>query len=106
MSDIINNKFPAARNFTVPACESCILARAKKRSTNTKNSNPLEENEGALSRNKLMLEILFKLINLFVRLLVVKILVMGGSQVIYVFKEVLFIMMLLIVWFGLKIKSL
>ena len=54
---------------------------------------------------KLRLETLFQLIKLFVRLLVLCLMVVGGSQVIVVFKEVLFIMMLLLVWFGLKIKS-
>ena len=42
---------------------------------------------------KLRLEILFQLINLFVRLLVIYLLVMVGSKVVVVFKEVLFIMM-------------
>ena len=82
------------------------MVRSKKRSTNTKKFKPIAEKEGALSRDKLKLEILFQLINLFVRLQVVYLLVMGGSQVISVFKEVLFIMMLLLVCFGLKIKSL
>ena len=39
--DIINPKFPAARNCSVPACESCMLERAKKHSTNTKKVKPL-----------------------------------------------------------------
>ena len=36
---IINPKFPAARNFAVPACELCILARVKKRLTNKTRSS-------------------------------------------------------------------
>ena len=40
--EIINPKFSAARNFGVPACESCMLERAKSRSTNTKKFKPLE----------------------------------------------------------------
>ena len=42
----------------------------------------------------------------FVRLLVVYLLVIGGSQVIVVFKEVLLIITPILVWFGMKIKSL
>ena len=55
---------------------------------------------------KLRLDILFQQINLFVRILVVYLLVMVGSQVIVVFKEVIFIMIPILVWFGFKIKSL
>ena len=40
---IINPKFPDARNCAVPACESCILTRSKKRSTNNKKVKPLSE---------------------------------------------------------------
>ena len=43
LPSIINPKFTAARNCSVPACESCMLERAKKRSTNTKKFNPLAE---------------------------------------------------------------
>ena len=50
---IINPKIPAAGNCAVPACESCMSARAKKRSTNTKKVKLLVENEGALSRDKI-----------------------------------------------------
>ena len=50
---IINTKFPAARNCAVPACESCMLAGSKNRSTNTNQVKPLAENEGALSRDKI-----------------------------------------------------
>ena len=43
LPSIINPKFTAVRNCSVPACESCMLERAKKRSTNTKKVNPLAE---------------------------------------------------------------
>ena len=33
---IINPKFPAARNFIVPACESSMLVISKNRSNNNK----------------------------------------------------------------------
>ena len=45
---------------------------------------------------KLKSEVLFQLINLFVIILVLYIPVMGGSNVIVIFKEVLIIMMLLL----------
>ena len=50
---IINIKFPAARNFEVPAFESCMLARAKKRLTIAKKVKPLAENNGALFCDKI-----------------------------------------------------
>ena len=55
---------------------------------------------------KLRLDIFSQLIQLFVRLLVIYLLVIRRSEVVVVFKEVLFIMMPLLVWFELKIKSL
>ena len=96
-------RFPAERNCAVTVCEYCILARAKERLINTKIFKPLAKKEGAFSRDKLRFEILFQLINLFLILLVVYILVMGGSQVIVVFKEVLFIMIPLLVCLGWKL---
>ena len=54
---------------------------------------------------KLRLNI-FQLIHFFVRLLVIYLMVMGGSQLVVVFKELLFIIMPLLFWFGLKVKSL
>ena len=53
MIAIINPNFFYARNFAVPARESCMLARAKKLSTNTTKVKPLSEKEGALSRHKI-----------------------------------------------------
>ena len=82
-----------------------MLARSKKRLTKTKEVKPRAKNEGDFLRDKLRLDIFFQLINLFVILLVVYLMVMVGSQVIVVFKEVIFIMMPLLVWFGFKIKS-
>ena len=105
LKEIINPIFPAARNCAVPACESCMLERAKKRLTNNNKVNPLAEKVGALLCDKIKVGDFFQLVNLFVRLLVVYLLVMVGSRVIVVFKEILFIFMPLLVWFGLKIKS-
>ena len=55
---------------------------------------------------KLRLDIFSQLIQLFVRLLVIYLLVIRQSEVVVVFKEVLFIMMPLLVLFGLEINSL
>ena len=52
MPAIINPKFPAVRSCVVPACESCMLERAKKRSTNTNKFKHLAEKEGSLSGDK------------------------------------------------------
>ena len=83
-----------------------MLARSKKRLTKTKEVKPRAKNEGDFLRDKLRLDIFFQLINLFVRLLIVFLLVMGGSQTIFISKEVPFITMMLLIWFGLKINSL
>ena len=50
---VINPRFLVARNCALPACESCMLARAKKRSTDTRKVTPLPGKEGALSRDKM-----------------------------------------------------
>ena len=49
---IINPKFSSARNCVIPVCQSCLLARARKRSPNAKHSMVIPESEGALSRNR------------------------------------------------------
>ena len=43
---IINLKFLAKIYCAVQACESCMLAKSKRRSTNTKKIKPLAEKEG------------------------------------------------------------
>ena len=53
LPEIINPKFPAARNCAVPECESCMLARYKKRLTKNKKVKYLAEKEGALSCDKI-----------------------------------------------------
>ena len=93
---IINTKFPAARNCVVPSSESCMLERLKKCWTNTKKVNHLEEKEEYLSRDKIEVGDFFQLIHSFVGILVVYLLVMGGSNVIVIFKEVLFILILIL----------
>ena len=84
MPVIINHKFPTARNCAVPACESCVLEIANNFSNNTKNVK--RKRRELCLMIKLRLGILFQLIIVFVRLLVVYLLVMGGSHVIVVFK--------------------
>ena len=50
---IINPKIPVSRNFAVPACESRMFARAKKRSTKTKKVKLLAEKQVVFSCNKI-----------------------------------------------------
>ena len=64
------------------------------------------EKEGALYLDKIEVEHFVSTDQFVLRLLVVYLLVMGGIQVIFVVKEVLFITMPIIVWFGSKKKSL
>jgi hypothetical protein len=49
---IIKAKFPSAQNCVIPLCESCLLARAQKRTPNVKRTRDLPESEGALSRDQ------------------------------------------------------
>jgi hypothetical protein len=49
---IIKAKFPSARNCVVPLCQSCLLARARKRTPNVKRTRDLPESEGALSHDQ------------------------------------------------------
>jgi len=49
---IIQPKNPSARNCIVPPCQSCLLARAKKRSPNVSQTQPLEDHEGAITRDQ------------------------------------------------------
>jgi hypothetical protein len=48
---IIKAKFPSSRNCVVPLCQSCLLARARKRTPNMTQTRDLPESEGALSRD-------------------------------------------------------
>jgi hypothetical protein len=52
LSPIIKPKFPSAWNCVIPACQSCLLAHARKRTPNVKPSKAVHESEGALSRNR------------------------------------------------------
>ena len=70
-----------------------MFKRAKKRSKNTKKVKPLTKKEGALFRDKIEVVDFVSTYRFSVRLLVIYLLVMGGVQVIVVFKEVLFIIM-------------
>ncbi len=49
---IIQPKFSSAWNCIIPVCQSCLLARARKRTPNVKLSKAIPKNEGALSRNR------------------------------------------------------
>ena len=49
---IIKTKLTATRNFSVPACDYCVLDITKKRSTGTTNVNHLPEKEVSLKREK------------------------------------------------------
>jgi hypothetical protein len=46
---IIKAKFASAQNCVIPLCESCLLARARKRTPNMKRTMDLPESEEALS---------------------------------------------------------
>jgi len=49
---IICPRHPSATSCPVPACTSCILARAKKRATGTKKQKAVKEKDGILSRDQ------------------------------------------------------
>jgi hypothetical protein len=49
---IIQPEFPSARNCVVPACQSCLIARAQKWSTNEAKMKAIPESEGALNCDK------------------------------------------------------
>jgi len=49
---ITQPKNPSARNCIVPPCQSCLLARVKKRSPNVSWTQPLEDREGAITRDR------------------------------------------------------
>jgi transposase InsO family protein len=50
---IIKAKFPSARNCAIPFCQSCLLARARKRTPGVKHAHADPEKEGALSRDRI-----------------------------------------------------
>ena len=50
---IIKAKFPSARNCVIPLCQSCLLARARKRTPGVKHAKADPDKEGALSRDRL-----------------------------------------------------
>ncbi len=52
LTPIIKAKFPSAQNCVVPLCQSCLLARARKRTPNVKQTRDLPESEGALSHDR------------------------------------------------------
>ncbi len=49
---IIKPKFASARNCIVPPCQSCLLARARKRTPNVLQMRLLDNREGAIMRDQ------------------------------------------------------
>jgi len=49
---IIQPKFPSARNCVVPACQSCLIAWARKRLPKVAKTKAIPKREGALSCDK------------------------------------------------------
>jgi hypothetical protein len=49
---IIQPKKSSARNCFVPPCQPCLFARAKKRSPTVSRTQPLEDREGAITRDQ------------------------------------------------------
>jgi hypothetical protein len=49
---IIKAKFPSACNCVIPLCQSCLLARARKRTPGVKHAKADPKKEGALSRDQ------------------------------------------------------
>jgi len=49
---IIQPKNLSARNCIVPPCQLCLLARTKKRLPNVSRTQPLEDHEGAITRDQ------------------------------------------------------
>ncbi len=52
LPEIIQPKNPSAKTFIVPPCQSCLLARAKKCSSKDSRTQPLEDREGAITRDQ------------------------------------------------------
>ena len=93
MAPVISPKLATAATFSVPACESCLLGRAKKRSPGIAKVKHVLDKEGILARDKYEVGDFSPLINLLYAHLEDFQLDMGASVVIIVFMEVPFIMM-------------
>ena len=52
MAPVISPKLPTAATCAIPVCESCLLGRAKKRSSGVNKRQPILDKEGLLSRDK------------------------------------------------------
>ena len=52
MAPFISPKLPTEAICAIPACESCLLGRAKKRSAGANKRQPVLDKEGLLSRKK------------------------------------------------------
>ena len=50
---IIKPKYASTSSCRIPLCQSCLLARSRRRSPNVKRSQVNQDSEGAISRNKL-----------------------------------------------------
>ncbi len=49
---IIKPKYASAQNCIVPPCQSCLIARARKRTPKVLRTRLLEDREGAITRDK------------------------------------------------------
>ena len=52
MAPVISPKLPTAATCAIPACEYCLLGRAKKRSAGVNKRQPVLDKEGLISRDK------------------------------------------------------
>ena len=52
MAPVISTNLPTAATCAIPACESCLLGRAKKWSAGVNKIQPVLDKEGILSRDK------------------------------------------------------
>ena len=102
---MVKSKFPVTRNFSSPACDSCMLSRSNNISTVTTKVETLSEKYGASTRDKYGVGDFSLLISLFVIIMDNYLLVMAESTHIGSFKAVLYTMMKLWVLFVLRTKS-
>ena len=56
MSPVISPKLPTAATCAIPAYESCLMGRVKKRSTGVNKRQPVLDKEGLQSRDKYEVE--------------------------------------------------
>ena len=101
---IIKSKYPSTSSCKIPLCQSCLLARSRRRSPNVKRSQVNEDSEELSVEISLKWEILCLRISLSVALLVVFLQVMVGKGQIAVTMVVQFTMMQHLALFGLRTR--